>query len=236
MSSHELVEVLERLNTPADQEGVVDAIAATNILSVGIDVPRLGLMMVNGQPKTTSEYIQATSRVGRDRVPGIVLTLYRSGKARDRSTYESFRNYHGSFYRFVEPTSVTPWALQARRRALRATLVILVRHAIGWGSNDAAGSFNPSSIQVEKAIRLIVDHITLADPREAAEVERELRSAVLDWGSRAAGRTESLKYESRDPEERLLKNFGDPSIGWPTMHSMRSVDKAVRLRPEGERA
>lgn len=236
VSSHELVEVLERLNTPADQEGVVDAIAATNILSVGIDVPRLGLMMVNGQPKTTSEYIQATSRVGRDRVPGIVLTLYRSGKARDRSTYESFRNYHGSFYRFVEPTSVTPWALQARRRALRATLVILVRHAIGWGSNDAAGSFNPSSIQVEKAIRLIVDHITLADPREAAEVERELRSAVLDWGSRAAGRTESLKYESRDPEERLLKNFGDPSIGWPTMHSMRSVDKAVRLRPEGERA
>lgn len=237
VSSHELVEVLERLNTPADQDGVVDAIAATNILSVGIDVPRLGLMMVNGQPKTTSEYIQATSRVGRDRVPGIVLTLYRSGKARDRSTFESFRNYHGSFYRFVEPTSVTPWALQARRRALRATLVILVRHAIGWSSNDAAGSFNPSSAQVEKAIRLIVDHITVADPREAPEVERELRSAALDWGSRASSRTEPLKYESRrDPEERLLKNFGDPSIGWPTMHSMRSVDKSVRLRPEGERA
>lgn len=237
VSSQDLVEVLERLNTPADQDGVVDAIAATNILSVGIDVSRLGLMMVNGQPKTTSEYIQATSRVGRDKVPGLVLTLYRSGKARDRSTFESFRNYHASFYRFVEPTSVTPWTLQARRRALRATLVILARHAIGWSSNDEAQSFDPSSVHVEKAIRLIVDHVAVADPREAPEVERELRSAALDWGSRAANQNGPLKYESpRAPDERLLKNFSDPSIGWPTMHSMRSVDKAVRLRPEGERA
>jgi len=237
VDSHELVEVLERLSVPADTEGAIDAIAATNILSVGIDVARLGLMMVNGQPKTASEYIQATSRVGRDKVPGIVVTLYRSGKARDRSTFESFRNFHGSFYRFVEPTSVTPWALQARRRALRSALVILARHAIGWNTNDAAAHFDASSLQVEKAIRLLVDHITVADPREAPEIERELRSAALDWEARAANKAIPLKYESkRNPPERLLKNFGEPSIGWPTMHSMRSVEKEVRIRPEGERA
>ena len=237
VDSHELVEVLERLSVPAGHEGAIDAIAATNILSVGIDVARLGLMIVNGQTKTTSEYIQATSRVGRDKVPGIVLVLYRSAKARDRSTFESFRNYHGSFYRFVEPTSVTPWALQARRRALRAALVILARHAIGWSTNAAAASFDVSAVQVEKAIRLLTDHIGVADPREAPEVELELRGAAQDWGAFAAGTATPLKYESRrNPEERLLKNFGESGGGWPTMHSMRSVDKEVRLRPEGEHA
>lgn len=237
VSSHELVEVLERLETPADEEGAIDAIAATNILSVGIDVSRLGLMLVNGQPKTTSEYIQATSRVGRDKVPGIVLALYRSGKARDRSTFESFRNFHGSFYRFVEPTSVTPWALQARRRALRSALVILSRHAIGWSGNDDAALFDPDSVQVDKAVRLLLSHIEIADPREVRAIEIELRGAVTDWGSWAGDKTRPLKYQSRKtPDERLLKNFGDAARGWPTMHSMRSVDKAVRIRPIGEKA
>lgn len=120
---------------------------------------------------------------------------------------------------------------------MRAALVILSRHAIGWSSNDEAASFNPSSVQVEKAIRLLTEHITIADPREALQIEVELRSAALDWGTRAANKSVPLKYESkRNPEERLLKNFGDSSLGWPTMHSMRSVDKVVRIRPEGEQA
>ncbi|SMF03107.1 Distinct helicase family with a unique C-terminal domain including a metal-binding cysteine cluster [Cellulosimicrobium cellulans J34] len=237
VSSHELVGILERLATDADEEGAIDALAATNILSVGIDVARLGLMMVNGQPKTTSEYIQATSRVGRDKVPGIVVTLYRSGKARDRSTFESFRNYHGAFYRFVEPTSVTPWAVQARRRALRAALVILTRHAVGLSGNDDASLFDPDSGQVGKAIDLLVQHIAIADPRERFGIEQELRDAATDWGRLASNHATPLKYSSpKNPDERLLKNFGDPGHGWPTMHSMRSVDKAVRIRPQGERA
>lgn len=235
VSSQELSEILARLAIHEGDEGVIDAIAATNIVSVGIDVARLGLMMVNGQPKTTSEYIQATSRVGRDRVPGIVVALYRSGKARDRSTFESFRNYHGAFYRFVEPTSVTPWAVQARRRALRSALVILTRHAIGLSGNEDASMFDADSAQVEKAIDLLVQHIAVADPRERRSIEHELRDAAADWGTFASG-TLPLKYSSpKNPDERLLKNFGDPGKGWPTMHSMRSVDKAVRLRPQGER-
>lgn len=235
VSSHELVEILERLAKPVGDPGVIDALAATNILSVGIDVARLGLMMVNGQPKTTSEYIQATSRVGRDKIPGIVLTLYRSGKARDRSTFEGFRTFHGSFYRFVEPTSVTPWALQARRRALRAALVILIRHAVGWSGNADAQSFDASSPQAQKAIDLLMSHVKLADPDEAWAVEAELRDAAAGWTARAKA-PGGIKYESKDPNERLLKTFGDRGVGWPTMHSMRSVERGVRIRARGEKA
>lgn len=237
VSSHALVEILERLTAPAGDANVIDAIAATNILSVGIDVDRLGLMLVNGQPKTTAEYIQATSRVGRSVIPGIVMTLYRSGKARDRSTFEAFRAFHGSFYRFVEPTSVTPWAYQARRRALRAALVILVRHGIGFSSNGSASSFDDQSATVQKAIDLLLSHVRLADHREAASVEAELRSAAADWATRAQAPGAVLKYQSsQHPAERLLKNFGEDGIGWATMHSMRSVEQGVRIRPRGEKA
>src|SRR5262245_52216900 len=107
----------------------VDIALATNMISVGLDILRLGLMVVQGQPKTAAEYIQATSRIGRDvERPGLVVAVLNLHKPRDRTHFEQFRTFHRSFYRAVEATSVTPWAARALDRALAAVVVAAARH------------------------------------------------------------------------------------------------------------
>lgn len=128
--TNKVAEARRRLETPfhrIDQR--VDCAIATNMISVGLDIQRLGLMVVFGQPKTHAEYIQATSRVGRDdRRPGLVVTLFNIHKPRDRSHYERFRHYHETFYRSVEVGSVTPFSARALDRGFAGALVGLARH------------------------------------------------------------------------------------------------------------
>ena len=120
----------QRLASTFDKNDSIDCALATNMISVGLDVSRLGLMVVCGQPKTHAEYIQATSRVGRaDDKPGLVVTLLNIHKPRDRSHYERFREYHETFYRSVEPASVTPFSARALDRGFAGALVALARHS-----------------------------------------------------------------------------------------------------------
>ncbi len=225
--------MLRALDRGHGDEGSIDVVACTNMLSVGIDVPRLGVMLMNGQPKTTAEYIQATSRVGRGRVPGVVVTLFRATKPRDRSHYETFRAYHEALYRAVEPTSVTPFTVQARRRALAATLVTLVRHGAGLRDNAAAARFEPGSSQVVEAVIALKSIAARVDPDEAGNTAAQIDDLVAEWGRRAASKSNGpLTYNGK--ENPLIKDFGQLGEAWPVMNSMRDVDAAVRVIVRGE--
>jgi superfamily II DNA/RNA helicase len=121
---------LEKVFATKEKESV-DIALATNMISVGLDITRLGLMVVYGQPKSSSEYIQASSRVGREHTkPGLVITILNLNRPRDRSHYERFGVFHESFYRTVEATSVTPFSPRTLDRGLTATVVALARHGL----------------------------------------------------------------------------------------------------------
>ncbi len=130
VSTDKVAEARRRLECRFHESQRVDSAIATNMISVGLDIPRLGLMVVLGQPKTHAEYIQATSRVGRtdDNRPGLVVTLLNIHKPRDRSHYERFSHYHETFYRSVEVASVTPFSARALDRGFAGALVGLARH------------------------------------------------------------------------------------------------------------
>ena len=188
---------------------------------------RLGLMVVNGQPKTTSDYIQATSRVGRGAVPGLVLTLYSATKPRDRSHYENFRSYHEALYRYVEPTSVTPFSLPSRNRALPAALVIVVRHGLGYGGNADAGTVDFTSTRLAAALDRFLNRVEMADPDEAANTHTEINRLIDSWEQETLNPGNPLLYDGKG-------SATDPSVlryphgrhgMWESQHSMRMADR-----------
>jgi len=237
--SREIPKILELLGHDHASGSAVSVVACTNMISVGVDVPRLSLMLVNGQPKSTSEYIQATSRVGRDanRPPGLVVALLSSAKPRDRSHYESFKPYHRAIYREVEPTSVTPWALPARERALHATLVILARHLLGLPSNTDAENFLRDQ-RVDQLIDHIVARATAFDQREAPATRRHLERLVENWQNEIARPKPPLRYRAESRTQKaLMRRYGSKFPGlWPTLDSMRNVDVDVLVRVRGEQS
>ena len=152
----------------------IDVCLATNMIQVGLDVPRLGLMTVVGQPKTTSEYIQATSRVGRSH-PGLVVTVYNPSKPRDRSHFEHFRSYHETIYRWVEPTSVTPFAVPVRDRAIHALAVTLVRYFGGDAARTWPQPWKPVEDLVPRVTEVIAARVRVIDPDEEDAARQQLK-------------------------------------------------------------
>ena len=168
INSTDIPDYLEQLSkswTGDKSEYPVDVCLATNMISVGVDIQRLGLMTVIGQPKTTSEYIQATSRVGRSKAgPGLIFTIYNCSKPRDRSHFEHFQEYHSKIYSKVEPTSVTPFSAPTRERALHSILIGLIR--IYSDKNRRSPKPFPDSSLIKKITELIYERVQRIDNEE----------------------------------------------------------------------
>lgn len=221
----------------------IDVLLATNMISVGVDVQRLGLMATVGQPKASSEYIQATSRIGRDPAgPGIVFTIYNWARPRDLSHYESFEHYHATFYTQVEALSVTPFAPRAVDRGLTALLVAFVRHAqadgIGrtWNPEPGAQSVPAGDSAIEDMLQSIVRRAELVttDPGVASAVEAKLRDRLSKWTHRqehAAAVGATLGYRGKGGAAEPLLKIPPPGEWdeWSAPNSLRETEPNANL-------
>jgi hypothetical protein len=235
--------LLRRLKTPhaaprtEDDPLPLDAILASNMISVGVDVDRLGLMTVLGQPKTTAEYIQATSRVGRQPTgPGLVVTIYNWVRPRDLSHYERFSHYHATLYRHVEAVSVTPYSSRARDRGLAGAFVSLTRlRDERLNPEEAADLYDADDASVDAVVGAFRNRAErIADDQVAAEVERALRAYVDQWDGFARS---PLRYGWRlmfdnkaPPSDVLLRAAEGGRWGhWRTPGSLREVEETSRI-------
>ena len=222
------------------QEGdtrAIDVVLATNMLSVGVDIIRLGLMAVNGQPKGTAEYIQATSRVGRS-FPGLVCTVLTWARPRDLSHYETFEHYHATFYKHVEAQSVTPFSPRAMDRGLTGSLLSLMRlENDAFSPNEGAGKLNKSDQgEITDAINVLVKRAWNVSELSSTKhlAEQELKERADEWAKEVGKGGRILAYEKRGrKKDKTVALIRSPGIqawdNWTVPMSMREVEPGVRL-------
>ncbi len=244
-STDQVSEARTRLGYPVRDKNAVDVALATNMISVGLDISRLGLMVVQGQPKTAAEYIQATSRVGREASkPGLVITLLNIHKPRDRTHYEQFRAFHMSFYRAVEATSVTPFSPRALDRALAAPLVPAARHVEpDLSQNDFVTRMADNSAAYASVRRIVEEKMATAGVEQEL-VDRclarldELRDAWISIADRQTANGDRFVYAKDEPVRRLLQDpLGQRGNSFfVAARSMRDTEPVALLkirRPDG---
>ncbi|WP_143608418.1 helicase-related protein [Streptomyces sp. CB03234] len=219
-------EAMEKLARKAKDGNAIDVCLASSLIEVGIDIDRLSLMTVVGQPKSTSQYIQVTGRVGRkwSQRPGLIATLYGAAKPRDRSHFERFRSYHQRLYAQVEPTSATPFAPPALDRALHAVVVAYIRQT----SEQGLRVFPFPAEKFEEAVHLLRARVAVCDPGEEGRVVSVLNRLRAEWGNwqpvewGAPGGPAALGSLMR-----AAGHYADGTVGqttWPTPTSMRGAD------------
>lgn len=230
IESNNIKATLKRLedsfSTEASQKGNeyvkdgLDLVLASNMISVGIDVSRLNVMLVNGMPRNIAEYIQASSRVGR-RHDGIVFTLFNPNQARDKSYFENFNSFHQAYYKFVEPLSVTPFTENTIRKMLTTIFVAFMRNSVsGLTKNSEAKHFEPEMAEGFKTY--ITTRFGNSDYLNAL-----LDDLIKSWSAKK-NRINNLTYTTL-----LKKTSTDVNPFeeiWLTMNSLRDIDTETYYR------
>lgn len=229
-SSSEIVKILNDLEKNTYPQNAINILMATNMISVGVDVPRLNLMTIIGQPKLTSEYIQASSRVGRAD-PGIVFTLYDGRKSRDESHYEIFQAYHQAFYKYVEPTSITPFSEPALGRMLHSVFITMVRNCTMLNDEKMAIAFDEYDSEIVKIKDFIISRAKSIGYDSAKDTERILNEIIARWKEKATISDVSLQYtKGLNPLMNRFYKKVEGYEGFQTMTSMRNVDGELFIK------
>jgi len=239
----EVSETKARLALKFSEPRKVDTALATNMISVGLDITRLGLMVILGQPKTTSEYIQASSRVGRDdKRPGLVIVLLNPNRPRDQSYYERFKFWHSTFYKDVEATSVTPYAVRALERSLPSICIAMARHInpeLSWAKNAGLDQIiSKTAEEVEVRLGERIKRACPGDKELAINVQAQVRNIFDKWSRLAIEKDNQMQYGKEEGEyPSLLHTPLDPDLEeLPPIHrefianwSLRDVEPTSAL-------
>lgn len=236
--SHQIPKVLEELELVMGNNEL-DVVLATNMISVGMDVDRLGLMVVTGQPKQTSEYIQATSRVGR-KFPGLVVTVYNPYRPRDMSHYQNFKSYHSRLYFHVEGTTATPYSSRARERFIHAVAVALLRlNHSDLGDNTKAS--NIKGFDLKKIKQVIEDRVKIVETKNLNGTRDDLNMFLDDWIKLSELETKLEYYfwtggrfskKNAISKNRLLRRYSEESRRpeeRATLDAMRDIETTANL-------
>jgi hypothetical protein len=203
---------------------IIDLVLATNMISVGIDIDRFNIMLINGQPRNIAEYIQASSRVGR-KYKGLVIDLLDANRARDKSHFEHFIPFHQAFYKSVEPVSLTPFTENTLEKMLASIMITYIRHKVpGMASNNSAQYFQPEMLD---GLRTEIRNRFSNNSKILTQFERRLDDLADDWLEQIENH-ELKNYEANKTEIGLLvkpaeKNFDKDDL-WSVMQSMREID------------
>jgi len=234
--TEEVAEAKRRLASPykgrSDKDSV-DVALATNMISVGLDITRLGLMLVSGQPKTAAEYIQATSRVGRDpKKPGLVVVLLNVNKPRDRSHYERFLGFHSTFYRNVEATSVTPFSPRALDRGLAAVVVALARLGLPDFAPNKGAAF---AQQRRTAMDFVADVLASRAASHKMQTADEQAAMANDTRKHVARILDNWAFIAKDvAESGAGSDFGYQRDKGVARHLLYDVLDSADLEPHWE--
>lgn len=248
ISNEKIKRNLDKLSVPFDgnlnkYRKSYDIVLATNMISVGLDVGRLNIMLMNGMPPNTAEYIQASSRVAREN-EGIVFSLFDPNNTRDLSYFEDFVPFHKTFYKQVEPISVTPFAENALDKMLFTSIVTYFRHKLGFADNKMPYALieNNNKQTLANELNTIFNSHSFADSDDKELIVSEIANLLEEWKikiqkSPAPSRDGGLYYyggkQETDKKKNLLKpiqeriNADDKLIA---MQSMRSVEPSVSIK------
>ncbi|WP_067571583.1 helicase-related protein [Nocardia acidivorans] len=240
VASSEIPRRLKQIERTLADGAPDDVVLATNMISVGVDIDRLGLMTVMGQPQSSAEYIQATSRVGRKH-PGLVVVIFNGARSRDRSHYENFIPYHQALYRAVEATSATPFAARARDRGLHGVLVSLARLLVpALAGDEAAHLADQHWDELREIAGLIKQRVTAVAPDEIDATVDEVDALIEVWADDGASKPKMRYSNDKNKEAALLVppasalteegiDYSQQQTPWPTLMSMRDVDAESSL-------